>query len=94
MSEKQLSENQTIAVYAMPPLWVKLWENEAENADGTKRTYRTVSIVKSFHNKKTNLIEFDNLSLYPSQIGCLIKLLERMQDTALGIETAATVRES
>lgn len=37
--------------FAVGGLSVALWENEADNGDGTKRKYRSVTMRRCFYNK-------------------------------------------
>lgn len=57
---------------------IALWENQAEG-----RTYKNVSVRKSFFNKKENKLDHQTLTLDPTELGCVAGLLRRMEEAVI-----------
>jgi hypothetical protein len=71
--------NRPLESFTVGGLLVSLWENEADNADGTTRKYRTVTIRKSFSNRNGEL-DSRTVSLNPGEVSCMVGLLHRIED--------------
>jgi hypothetical protein len=80
MNETNEPANKPLLSYSAGGLSVSMWENTADNADGSERTYRSVTIRKEFFSRKENQLSNQTLSLTPSEVSCLAGLLERMEE--------------
>jgi hypothetical protein len=69
--------------FAVGGLSVALWENTVENGGGAQRTTESVSLRRTFFNKKANRLEDQSITINPSEIGCLSHLLARMEEAVI-----------
>ena len=83
MSETNEPVNKPLESFSVAGLSVSLWENKADNADGTDRTYRSVTIRKAFFSRKENQLTTQTLSLTPTEVSCLAALLRRMEEAVI-----------
>jgi hypothetical protein len=68
---------------AVGGLSVALWENTFDTEDGTQRTSKSVSVRRSFFNRKENRFDDQSITINPSDIGCLRLLLGRMEQAVI-----------
>lgn len=71
--------NQPIDSFFVGAFNVALWENDGEGG----RTYRTVSLRKSFFNKKEDKLDQQTVSIDPTEVSCVIALLQRMEQQVI-----------
>jgi hypothetical protein len=83
MSETQEPVNKPVESFSVSGLSVSLWENKADNDDGSDRTYKSVTIRKSYFSRKENQLTSQTLSLTPVEVSCLVSLLRKMEDTVI-----------
>lgn len=83
MNETNEPTNKPLQSFSVAGLSVSLWENTADNADGSERTYRSATIRKAFFNRKENQLSTQTLSLTPAEVSCLAGLLERMEEAVI-----------
>ena len=83
MSKSSETVNKPLESFSVAGLSVSLWENTAENNDGTERTFKSVTIRKSFFNRKESQLASQTLSLNPSEVSCLVQLLRKMEDAVI-----------
>jgi len=69
--------------FAVGGLSVALWENEADNGDGTKRKYRSVTMRRCFYNKKESCLDTQTIHVSPEEVGCMAELLKRMEEAVV-----------
>jgi len=69
--------------FAVGGLSVALWENEADNGDGSKRKYRSVTMRRCYFNKKENQTATQTINVSPEEVGCMAELLKRMQEAVV-----------
>lgn len=62
---------------------VALWQNTFDNGDGTTRHAKSVSLRRSFFNKKEDKLDDQTITVSPQEIGCLIQLLSRMEQAVV-----------
>lgn len=60
-------------------LSVALWENAVAGEDGAERTMKSVSIRRSYFNRKDNQFAEQKMSINPYEVACLVGLLQEMQ---------------
>jgi hypothetical protein len=75
--------NKPIESFSVGGLNLALWENEGEEG----RTYKTVSLRKSFFNRSENKLDQQSLTLDPTEVSCLASLLCRMANAVITSRT-------
>ncbi len=75
--------NKPILSFSVGAFSVSLWENAVENDDGTSRTYKSVTLRKSFYNRKENRLDAQTVTVNPPEIGCLVSLLQKMGEAVI-----------
>jgi len=83
MSQPGETVNKPVESFSVAGLSVSLWENTAENTDGSERTFKSVTIRKSYFNRKVSQLASQTLSLNPSEVSCLAQLLRKMEDAVI-----------
>ena len=61
MNETNEPTNKPLLSFSVAGLSVSMWENTADKADGGERTYRSVTIRKSFFSRKENQLTTQTL---------------------------------
>lgn len=68
---------------AVGGLQVAVWENPVDNGDGVERTTKSVTLRRSYFNRKTNNFVEAKLTLFPQELGTLIALLTEAQKAVI-----------
>jgi hypothetical protein len=75
--------NRPLRSFGVAGLSVALWENTHDTEEGGQRTSRTVSVRRSFFNRKEGRFDEQTITIAMSDVACLRHLLARMEQAVV-----------